>query len=64
MGSSIASDNYKSIRFCEHLGFVREGCIREGVGPGKDLLKYGLLKSECRFLGEEFSVKTFGSRRA
>ena len=54
VSSSIASDNHRSIRFCEHLGFVREGCIREGAGPGKDLLKYGMLKSECRYLGTEY----------
>lgn len=52
VGSNIAADNVKSIRFCEHLGFVREGAIREGAEPGIDLLIYGLLKSECRYLGE------------
>ena len=64
VGSSIAADNAKSIRFCEHLGFVREGCIREGAGPGKDLFIYGLLKSECRFLGETFNVETESTRCA
>lgn len=54
VGSSIASDNHKSIRFCEHLGFQREGCIRQGAPNGQDLLLYGLLKNECRFLRKEF----------
>lgn len=58
VGSSIAADNAKSIRFCEHLGFIHEGRIREGAGAGKDLLLYGMLKSECRYLGREFNVET------
>ena len=49
--SSIAEDNHRSIRFCSHLGFRHEGTIREGAAPGKDLLIFGLLKSECRYLG-------------
>lgn len=49
VGSSISADNHKSIRFCEHLGFQREGCIRQGAPNGQDLLLYGLLKEECRW---------------
>jgi RimJ/RimL family protein N-acetyltransferase len=63
VGSSIAATNLKSIRFCEHLGFVREGCIRQGAPDRSDLLIYGMLKSECRFLGE-LSVKTASTGRA
>jgi hypothetical protein len=51
VGASIAADNTKSIRFCKHLGFVREGRIREGAKAGLDLLIFGMLRSECRFLG-------------
>lgn len=52
VGSSIAADNSRSIRFCEHLGFTREGTIREGAAPGLDLHLYGMLRKECRYLGE------------
>lgn len=52
VGSSIAADNTKSIRFCEHLGFKREGCLRQAAPNGQDLLLYGMLRSECKFLGE------------
>ena len=64
VGSSIAADNHKSIRFCEHLGFVREGCIRQAAPSGQDLLLYGLLKSECRYLGSEFHGETVSTSRA
>ncbi len=58
VSSSIAANNAKSIRFCEHLGFTREGTIREGHCSGDDLLIYGLLKRECRFLpGAKYDVK-------
>lgn len=50
VGSSIAASNEQSVRFCEHLGFTREGCIRKGAPNGDDLLLYGLLKEECRYL--------------
>lgn len=51
VSSSIAEDNTKSIRFCEHLGFRREGCLRQAAPNGQDLLLYGMLKSECRYIG-------------
>jgi hypothetical protein len=51
----IASDNAKSIRFAKHLGFTQEGEIREGVTKDVDLLIFGMLKRECRFLGTEFN---------
>lgn len=54
VGSSISADNHKSIRFCEHLGFLREGRIREAGSNGQDLILFGMLKSECRFLGGKF----------
>ena len=53
VGASIAATNFTSIRFCEHLGFVREGCIRQGAADGNDLLLYGMLKNECRYLGDD-----------
>lgn len=63
VGASISADNVKSIKFCEHLGFKREGRIREGSGAGRDLLLYGMLKSECRYLGDDL-VKGFSTDRA
>lgn len=62
VGSSIAADNHRSIQFCSHLGFQHEGTIREGAAPGKDLLLFGLLKSECRYLGDSLGKIVCTSR--
>lgn len=49
----VRADNTAAQRFDEHLGFRREGILREGTTDGCDLILYGMLKSECRFLGEK-----------
>ena len=54
----IGADNPKAARFLRHLGFMHEGTIRKGWGPDTDLLIFGLLKDECRFLGEKCHRKT------
>ena len=46
----VRVDNKDAQRFDEHLGFVREGLIREGDDDGTDLILYGLLKKDCRWL--------------
>lgn len=46
----VRADNFPAQRFDEHLGFRREGLIREGCNDGVDLILYGMLRSECRFL--------------
>ena len=47
----VRADNLAAQRFDEHLGFKREGLIRQGDDDGCDLILYGMLKSECRWLG-------------
>jgi hypothetical protein len=37
-------------QFDQRLGFVYEGCIRQILSNGDDLLIYGMLREECRFL--------------
>lgn len=44
--------NKRSRRFLEGLGFVLEGNLRLGYNGVKDMLIYGLLASECRYLDE------------
>ena len=44
-------DNKEAIRFIEHLGFRREGIIREACTDGTDMYLLGMLRKECRFLG-------------
>lgn len=54
----VDSTNQKSISLVERLGFVREGLMRE-ARPNDDLLVYGMLKSECKWLnyGKEKRAK-------
>jgi RimJ/RimL family protein N-acetyltransferase len=51
----IGANNHKAKRFLESLGFTHEGTIRQGWEPGIDLLIFGLLKGECRFLGRRYA---------
>lgn len=46
----VREDNLDAQRFDEHLGFKREGLIRQGASDGSNLILYGMLKSECRWL--------------
>lgn len=42
--------NRRSIDLVEHLGFVAEGRMREAALEGGDVIVYGLMRSDCRFL--------------
>lgn len=61
----VPASNAKAIEFDEHLGFIYEGCIRRMLPNGEDLLIYGMLKEECRWLevgvqrgyGNQFPVR-------
>lgn len=46
----VRADNLDAQRLDEHLGFRREGLLRSACADGTDLIIYGMLKSECRFL--------------
>jgi RimJ/RimL family protein N-acetyltransferase len=46
----VRMDNLKAQSLDEHLGFRREGLIREGAADQTDFILYGMLKRECRFL--------------
>ncbi|MGN1209800.1 MAG: GNAT family N-acetyltransferase [Duodenibacillus sp.] len=46
----VRVDNHDAQRFDEHLGFVKEGVIRKGDDDGTDLILYGMLKEDCRWL--------------
>lgn len=60
----IGANNPKAKSFLESLGFLHEGTIRKGWEPTVDLLIYGLLKEECRFLGSMCYRKTVSTGRA
>lgn len=46
----VAESNRRSARFCEGLGFVPEGRLREGAPDGSDMLIFGLLARDCKYL--------------
>ena len=46
----VPARNEVAASFDEHLGFVFEGRIRQILANGDDLLVYGMLREECRFL--------------
>lgn len=48
----IKSINLASIRTVKALGFVYEGSLRRAGRSGEDLLLYGMLREECRWLNE------------
>lgn len=47
---TVAKANKQARRLNERLGFVMEGCLRDGLKEGKDLIIYGMKRSECRWI--------------
>lgn len=58
LNSFVSVNNADAIRFNEHFGFQREGVLREAGEKGEDLIVYGMLRRECRWLPERFAGKT------
>lgn len=58
LNSFVSINNADAIRFNEHFGFQREGVLREAGEKGEDLIVYGMLRRECRWLPERFAGKT------
>jgi len=46
----VRVDNSRSRKFVEHLGFIQEGLLRRAAVDGTDMIVYGMLQNECRFL--------------
>lgn len=45
----VPASNADALRFDLHLGFVREGLMREALVTGEDVVVLGMLKRECRW---------------
>ena len=45
-------DNYACLNLAQKVGFKTEGVLRKYRENGKDAVLMGLLKNECKFLGE------------
>jgi len=50
---SIAKKNKRARRLAEGLGFEYEGKLRKGFDGVEDCIIYGMLHSECRWIGEK-----------
>lgn len=46
----VRADNVEAQRFDEHLGFKKRGQLPQACTDGTDLIVYGMLKSECRYI--------------
>lgn len=65
VSAKIGANNSQAARFLRHLGFTHEGTHPEGWEKGIALLSFGLLKEQCRFLGDMCHrqiVSTTGTR--
>lgn len=49
LSCEVATKNLRMRSIVERMGFVMEGVKRNGV-PGDDLVVFGMLRSECRYL--------------
>jgi RimJ/RimL family protein N-acetyltransferase len=47
----VRVDNIDAQIFDEKLGFKKEGLVRKGSDDGTDMILYGMLKEECRWIG-------------
>lgn len=47
----VSKSNVKSLKLVKGLGFVQEGILRKYRGSGEDCYIFGMLKSECKWLG-------------
>ncbi|WP_395138278.1 GNAT family N-acetyltransferase [Schlegelella aquatica] len=46
----VRASNYEARRFDEHLGFKQEGVLRKAAADGDDIIVYGMLREECRWI--------------
>lgn len=57
--NSFASvNNHDAVNFNEAFGWKREGLLRQAGEDGEDLILFGMLRSECRYLPHTFSRKS------
>lgn len=62
LNSFVSVNNQDAIRFNESFGFTREGLMRQAGHEGEDLIMYGMLRSECRWLPNRLAGKTGRSK--
>lgn len=52
----VSSLNPSSLRYIRHLGWAEEGLLREAGPLGEDMVVFGLLRCECRYLPPVFGA--------
>lgn len=58
----ISSRNRMSLTFTRQFGWRQEGVLREAGADGEDVLVFGMLRRECRYLSRAFGgAGKFGS---
>ena len=50
MGALVASDNADSLRLTRRVGFIQEGVARQAWADGIDVICFGMLRHECKWL--------------
>lgn len=61
----ISEHNAESLRFTRHFGWTQEGTVRRAGPKGEDLILFGMLRDECRWLPKSlFPVSGQAVRRA
>lgn len=50
----VHAEDAATLAFDEHFGFKREGLHRCAAEDGGDVISLGLLRSECRFIPQEY----------
>lgn len=60
----IHRKNKRSRAFVEKLGWKMEGVHRKAMADGHDAISYGMLKENCRWLGEDYGQEEIRRSRA
>lgn len=55
--ATIAKPNKRARKMVERLGYKLEGVARHGMDGVKDACIYGMLKKECKWLGDNYGKK-------
>lgn len=53
MTGLVPADNVEALRLNRHMGWRREGLLKEAGADGTDIVILGMLRRECRFLPSE-----------
>jgi RimJ/RimL family protein N-acetyltransferase len=49
--ATVRSDNERSMRLCEHVGFREAHRIKDGMEQGVDAVLYEMRREECHWIG-------------